>query len=48
MPSMGIAKATNKPFTGHFLEIVKIDNNKIKEDWVFYNTATLAAQLGLK
>jgi predicted ester cyclase len=48
MPSMGIPKATNKPFKGRFVEVLKIDNNKIKEEWLFYNSAALATQLGLK
>ena len=48
MPEMGIMKATNKKVTGRFLEICKIENGKVKEDWLFYNTASFAAQLGLK
>jgi len=47
-PEMGITKPTNKAFTGRFLEVMKIDNGKIKEDWLFYNSTALAAQLGLK
>jgi hypothetical protein len=47
-PEMGITKPTNKSFTGRFLEVMKIDNGKIKEDWLFYNGTVLAAQLGLK
>lgn len=48
MPSMGIAKATNKKISGRFLEICKIENGKVTEDWLFYNTAAVASQLGLK
>jgi predicted ester cyclase len=48
MPAMGIKKATGKKFTGRFLEICKMENGKVKEDWLFYNSATLASQLGLK
>jgi predicted ester cyclase len=48
MPAMGIKKATGKKFTGRFLEICKMENGKVKQDWLFYNGSTLASQLGLK
>jgi predicted ester cyclase len=48
MPAMGIMKATGKKFTGRFLEICKMENGKVKQDWLFYNSSTLATQLGLK
>jgi predicted ester cyclase len=47
-PGMGIMKPTNKKVTGRFLEICKIENGKVKEDWLFYNGASFAAQLGIK
>lgn len=48
MPAMGITTATNKKVTGRFLEICKIENGKVTEDWLFYNGASFATQLGLK
>ena len=47
-PGMGIMKATGKKFTGRFLEICKMENGKVKQDWLFYNGSTLATQLGMK
>jgi len=47
-PGMGIMKATGKKFTGRFLEICKMENGKVKEDWLFYNSSALVTQLGLK
>jgi len=48
LPSMGITKATGKTVKGRFFEILKYENGKIIEDWLFYNGAAFAAQLGLK
>jgi ketosteroid isomerase-like protein len=48
MPSMGLTKKTGKKFSGKFIEIFKVENGKVAEDWLFYNTAALATQLGLK
>jgi predicted ester cyclase len=47
-PGMGIMKPSGKKFTGRFLEICKMENGKVKQDWLFYNGSTLAPQLGLK
>jgi predicted ester cyclase len=45
--SMGVKK-TGKAVKSQFLEICRFENGKIKEDWLFYNGAAFAAQLGLK
>lgn len=47
LPSMGVKK-TGKKVSSRFLEICKFENGKVKEDWLFYNGAAFAAQLGLK
>jgi predicted ester cyclase len=46
-PSMGIKKPTGKSFTGKFLEIFRMQDGKVVEDWLFYNGAALVGQLGL-
>lgn len=47
MPSMGLKK-TGKKIASRYLEIIRYENAKPKEDWLFYNGAAFAAQLGLK
>jgi predicted ester cyclase len=47
MPSMGLKK-TGKKVTSRFLEIMRFDGGQVREDWLFYNSAAWAAQLGLK
>jgi predicted ester cyclase len=47
MPSMGLKK-TGRKVTSRFLEIIRYENGKPREDWLFYNGAAFAAQLGLK
>ncbi len=47
MPSMGMKK-TGKKVTSKFLEIVKFEGGKVKDDYLFYNGAAWAAQLGAK
>ena len=47
MPSMGLKK-TGKKVSSRFLEIIRYENGQPKEDWLFYNGAAFAAQLGLK
>lgn len=47
MKSMGLKK-TGKKVKSQFLEICRFENGKIKEDWLFYNGAAFAAQLGLQ
>jgi predicted ester cyclase len=47
LTSMGVKK-TGKKVTVRFLEIVRVENGKPVEDWLFYNGAAFAAQLGLK
>lgn len=47
MPSMGL-KATGKPVSARFLEIMKFDGGKLLEDWLFYNGAAFQAQLTAK
>jgi len=47
MPSMKMKK-TGKSVTTHFIEIFKYSGGKVQEDWLFYNGAAFAAQLGMK
>lgn len=47
VPSMGIRKPTGKSATVRFMEVTKIETGKIKEDWLIFNSAAFAAQLGL-
>jgi predicted ester cyclase len=46
-PMMGIKKATGKPAGVSYLEVVRFENGKIKEDTLFYNGMAFASQLGL-
>lgn len=47
IPSMGVKK-TGKRVSAHFFELFKLENGLIRQDWLFYNSAAIAAQLGLK
>jgi predicted ester cyclase len=47
VPMMGIKKATGKAVKVRFVEITKIEGGKIKEDWLVFDSAAFAAQLGL-
>ena len=47
IPSMKLKK-TGKKVSSRFLEIMKFSGGKVQEDWIFYNGAAFAAQLGLK
>lgn len=47
LPSMGMKK-TGKRVSAHFFELLKIENGLCTDDWLFYNGAAIAAQLGLK
>lgn len=47
MPSMGLKK-NDKHAVSRFLEVFRLDDGKIAEDWLFYNGAAFAAQLGLQ
>jgi ketosteroid isomerase-like protein len=47
MPSMGMKKATGKKITVRFLEVYEMSGGKAKTDWLFYNGAAFATQLGL-
>jgi len=47
MPSMGMKK-TGKKVTSRFFELMRLEGGKVKEDWLFYNGAAYAAQLGAK
>lgn len=40
-------KPTNKKFTTHTLDVVKIEDGKVKEHWIFGNSASFAVQVGL-
>ena len=47
MPSMGMKK-TGKKVSSRFFELVRFEAGKPKDDWLFYNSAAWAAQLGAK
>ena len=47
MPHLGIKKGTDKPVKSRFIEIIRLENGKVAEDWLFYNGLAFAAQLGL-
>lgn len=47
IPSMGVKK-TGKKVSAHFFELFKVANGQCTEDWLFYNGAAMAAQLGVK
>jgi len=47
MPSMGMKK-TGKKVSVRFLEIMRLDGGQVREDWLFFNGAAFAAQLGTK
>ena len=47
IPSMGVKK-TGKKMSAHFFELFKLENSLTRHDWLFYNGAAIAAQLGLK
>jgi len=47
MPSAQMKK-TGKAVKARFCEIIKFENGKPKDDYLFYNGAAMAAQLGLK
>lgn len=47
LKSMGVKK-TGKKVTARFLQILRYENGQPKEEWLFYNGAAFAAQLGLK
>jgi hypothetical protein len=45
-PMMGM-KPTGKQVTLGYLQIDRLEAGKIKESWLFYNSAAMAMQLGL-
>ena len=47
IPSMGLKK-TGKKVSAHFFELFRLENGLCAEDWLFYNGAAFAAQLGVK
>lgn len=47
IPGMPKVKPNKKQFTTNGLEIVKIVDGKVKEHWMFGNSASFAVQLGL-
>ena len=46
-PDMGIAKATNKPVSLKFMQVMKIKDGKIKNSWGFWNSMKFAMDLGM-
>ncbi|HXT68930.1 MAG TPA: ester cyclase [Vicinamibacterales bacterium] len=47
LKAMGVKK-TGKKVSARFLQICRYENGKVAEEWLFYNGAAFAAQLGLK
>ena len=47
MLDMGLKKGTGKHVVARFIEIFRLENGKVAEDWLFYNGLAFAAQLGL-
>jgi predicted ester cyclase len=47
LKSMGMKK-TGKKVNVRFLQIARYENGRVMEEWLFYNGAAFAAQLGLK
>lgn len=47
LPDMGLKKKTDKHVVTRFLEIFRLEKGKLAEDWLFYNGAAFAAQLGI-
>lgn len=47
MPAMGIKKPTGKKISVRFMEVYEMSGGKVKTDWLFYNGAAFASQLGL-
>ena len=47
LPSMGLKK-TGKRVSGRFFEVMRFENGQCKEDWLFYNGAAFARQLGVQ
>jgi predicted ester cyclase len=47
MPAMGLKKASGKKVTVRFMEVYEMSGGKAKTDWLFYNGAAFASQLGL-
>ena len=47
VPLMGIPKPTGKSAAVRFVEITKIENGQIREDWLVFDSMAFAVQLGL-
>ena len=47
MPSMHIKKPTNKPVSFTRANIMRFENGKVVESWSFWNSGSVAQQLGL-
>ena len=47
MPDFGIKKGTGKHVVTRYIEVFRLENGKVAEDWLFYNGMAFAAQLGL-
>jgi len=47
IPGVPQLKPNHKQFKTHALEVVKIEDGKVKEHWLFGNSASFAVQLGL-
>jgi predicted ester cyclase len=47
MRDMGLKKGTGKHVAARYIEVFRLENGKIAEDWLFYNGLAFAGQLGL-
>jgi predicted ester cyclase len=47
MPAMGIRRPTGRTVSIRYLDIARWERGKIKEEWLFYESMAMAAQLGL-
>jgi predicted ester cyclase len=47
MPAMGLKKASNKTVSVRYLDIIRWENGKAKEEWLFYDGPAFARQVGV-
>jgi len=46
-PAMGIKRPTGKALSIQYLDVTRWENGKLQEEWMFYDGAAFARQLGL-
>jgi predicted ester cyclase len=47
MPAIGVKKPTGKTLSIQYLDVTRWENGKLQEEWMFYDGAAFAQQLGL-